>query len=86
MHSRIMPTVLGLVAEIEWELIALRTREALAKRKVEGKPLGRPKGQQAAQLNFNAMGAEIRAYLAKRISKRATIKLVEYTPSTLYEK
>ena len=42
MQSRITATVLGLAAEIERELIVLRTTEALAKRKAEGKTLGRP--------------------------------------------
>jgi DNA invertase Pin-like site-specific DNA recombinase len=36
--SRITATVLGLAAEIEREFIALRTREALAKRRADGKP------------------------------------------------
>ncbi|MEH2220530.1 MAG: recombinase family protein [Nostoc sp.] len=40
MQSRITATVLGLAAEIERELIVLRTTEALAKRKAEGKTLG----------------------------------------------
>jgi hypothetical protein len=37
-------TVLGLAAEIEQEIIALRIRETLAKRKADGQPLGPPKG------------------------------------------
>jgi hypothetical protein len=41
--SHITATVLGLAAEIAQEFIALRTRAALAKRKAERKPLGRPK-------------------------------------------
>ena len=43
MQARITATVLGLAAEIEWELISQRTIEALARRKASGKPLGRPK-------------------------------------------
>ena len=45
MQSRITSTVLGLAAEIEREFISLRTTEALALRKAEGKPLGRPPGR-----------------------------------------
>ena len=42
--SRITATVLGLAAEIERELISIRTKEALAKWKASGKPLGRHLG------------------------------------------
>ena len=35
--------VLLMASEIERELISQRTKEALAKRESEGKPLGRPK-------------------------------------------
>jgi DNA invertase Pin-like site-specific DNA recombinase len=85
MQSRITATVLGLAAEIERELISVRTSEALAKRKAEGKPLGRPKGQQSVRLKLDAREAEIRNYLAKGISKRSIAKLVECSPSTLYD-
>ncbi len=85
MQSRIAATVLGLAAEIERELISLRTSEALAKRKAEGKPLGRPKGSRSARLKLDAKEAEIRGYLAKGINKRSIAKLVDCAPSTLYE-
>ena len=52
-------------------------REALAKRKAEGKPLGRPKGKPAARLKLDAQEAFIRSYPAKGISKLAIAKLVE---------
>ncbi len=42
--SKIISMVLVMAAEIERELISQRTKEALALRKAEGKPLGRPKG------------------------------------------
>jgi DNA invertase Pin-like site-specific DNA recombinase len=67
LNSRIAATVLGLAAEIERELIAARTREALAKRKAEGKPLGRPRGARSARLKLDAHADEIRGYLAKGI-------------------
>ena len=84
MSSRITATVLGLAAEIERELISLRTTEALAKRKAAGKTLGRPKGRQSASLKLDAKEQEIRMYLAKGISKRSIAKLVDCAPSTLY--
>jgi DNA invertase Pin-like site-specific DNA recombinase len=82
--SRITATVLGLAAEIERELISLRTSEALAKRKAAGKPLGRPKGRQSTKLKLDAKAQEIQMYLDKGISKRSIAKLVDCAPSTLY--
>lgn len=84
MPSRITATVLGLAAEIERELISLRTSEALAKRKAAGKPLGRPKGRQSAKLKLDSKATEIQRYLEKGISKRSIAKLVDCAPSTLY--
>ena len=85
LQSRIAATVLGLAAEIERELISLRTKEALAKRKAEGKHLGRPKGRQSASLKLDAKESEIRIYLDKGISKRSIAKLLDCSPSTLYD-
>lgn len=85
MQRRIAATVLGLAAEIEREFISLRTTEALAKRKAEGKALGRPKGRQSASLKLDPKEAEIRTYLAKGISKRSIAKLLDCSPSTLYD-
>ena len=85
MQSRITATVLELAAEIERELISQRTSEALARRKAAGKPLGRPKGRTATSLKLDPKEAEIRGYLAKGISKRSIAKLVECSPSTLYD-
>ncbi len=82
--SRITATVLGKAAEIERELISLRTKEALAKRKAAGKPLGRPKGRQSAKLKLDPRKQEIQMYLDKGISKRSIAKLVDCAPSTLY--
>src|SRR3989454_10830277 len=85
LHSRIAATVLGLAAEIERELIAARTREALAKRRAEGKTLGRPRGAKSARLKLDTHADEIRRYVAKGISKRSIAKLVGCAESTLYD-
>ena len=66
-----------MAAEIERELISMRTTEALAKRKAAGKTLGRPKGKQSAKLKLDAREQEIKMYLAKGISKRSIAKLGE---------
>ena len=85
MQARITATVPGLAAEIERELISQRPIEALARRKVSGKPLGRLKGRKATSLKLDHNETEIRGYLAKGISKRSIAKLVECSPSTLYD-
>ena len=43
-NSKVLCFAFGLVAEIERNLISMRTKEALAVRKAEGKTLGRKKG------------------------------------------
>lgn len=44
MNSKIIVTLFSLFAELERDLISLRTKEALASKKREGKILGKPKG------------------------------------------
>ena len=84
LNSRITATVLGLAAEIEREFISMRTKEALAKRKAEGMVLGRPKGK-AKKVKLDKHSKDIKKYLELGISKRAICKLVDCSPSTLYE-
>ncbi len=43
--SIITSTIFALVAQLERDLISLRTKEALQSRKAKGLPLGRPKGK-----------------------------------------
>jgi len=49
----ITSTVFALVAQIERELISLRTREALQSKKIAGIKLGRPKGKGKSKLDEN---------------------------------
>ncbi|WP_341763545.1 recombinase family protein [Candidatus Tisiphia endosymbiont of Beris chalybata] len=83
-QSTITATILGLAAQIEREFISSRTKEALAKLKQDGIKLGRPKGQ-AQLLKLDNCRDEILKYLKKGINKRAISKLIECSPSTLYE-
>jgi DNA invertase Pin-like site-specific DNA recombinase len=84
MQATITATVLGLAAQIEREFISARTKEALSKRKQDGMKLGRPKGE-ANILKLDAFHDEITGYLKKGINKRAISKLIECSPSTLYQ-
>jgi DNA invertase Pin-like site-specific DNA recombinase len=83
--SRITATVLGLAAEIEREFISARTTEALARRKAEGKPLGRPKGSKAKKVRLDEYRDLILSYLKKGVSKLSIAKIIGCSPSTLYE-
>lgn len=84
LNSKITATVLGLAAEIERDFISMRTKEALAKLKADGKKLGRPPGK-ATKLLLDKREAEIKGYLKKGISKRAISKLLDCSETTLYE-
>lgn len=84
MQSTITATILGLVAQIEREFISSRTKEALQKRKMDGVILGRPKGQ-SDTLKLDAFRDEITGYFKKGINKRDIARLVECSPSTLYQ-
>lgn len=49
LNSKVLGFAFGLVAEIERSLISMRTKEALARLKAEGKHLGRPFGSLSRQ-------------------------------------
>lgn len=49
--ATVTSTIFALVAQIERELISLRTREALHARKIAGVKLGRPKGKGKSKLD-----------------------------------
>src|SRR5205085_6487026 len=52
MNSKIVITLFSLFAELERDLISLRTKEALAAKKTQGITLGKPKGTvQASQFD-----------------------------------
>jgi len=83
LQATITATMLGLAAQIEREFIAARTKEALARRKAQGLPLGRPKGP-AARVKLDSSQDLIVAYLHKGVSKRSIARILECSPSTLY--
>lgn len=51
-QSKVLAFAFGLSAEIERDLISSRTKEALARKKSEGKVLGRPKGKKMGSENM----------------------------------
>jgi len=81
-QSHITLTVLGLAAQIERDLIAARTKEALAQRKAEGVKLGRPKGKGKSKLDKHR--ATIFELLDKKVSKASVAKIVGCTYPNLH--
>jgi len=67
-QSKVLAFAFGLSAEIERNLISQRTKEALARRKAEGKILGRRPGK-AAKVRLSGHEKEIREMLEAGISK-----------------
>ena len=66
-QSKVLAFAFSLAAEIERELISQRTKEALAKRKAEGKKLGRPKGSYSSKLD------DKREYIKELLDKGVSI-------------
>jgi len=70
-QSKVLAFAFGLSAEIERDLISQRTKEALARRRAEGKILGRPSGSKSSKVKLSGNEKEIRALLARQFSKSA---------------
>ena len=76
--------MLVLVRHIESDFVAKRTTEALAKRREQGLPLGRPKGRKNKSLKLDKYRGEIQQYLDLGVSKASIAKLIKCYPQTLY--
>jgi DNA invertase Pin-like site-specific DNA recombinase len=74
MSSKILTMVFSIVGEIERELISQRTKEALARRKASGLPLGRPKGSFGVS-KLDKHEEEIRQLAKHGVSKSAMARI-----------
>ena len=83
MQTKVMVTMFGLFAEIERDLISMRTKEGLAAAKASGKKLGRPKGI-LGKSKLDGREDEIRELLALDISKASIAKITGVDRATLY--
>jgi len=70
-QSKVLAFAFGLSAEIERDLISQRTKEALARKRAEGKVLGRPQGAKSARLKLSGNEKDIMALFDKQFSKSA---------------
>jgi len=83
LHTKVMVTLCGLLAEIELELSSLRTKEALAAARAAGKRLGRPPGRRGTS-TLDGKEAEIRRLLTLHVSQASIAKITGVDRSTLY--
>lgn len=81
LQSKVMTMVLCMVAEIERELISLRTKEALASKRQQGIKLGRPKGPGKSKLD--AKIEEIKTLYKKGVSVTSLSKIYDCSWPTM---
>jgi len=82
LQSKVFAMAFSIAAEIERELISQRTKEALRRRKAEGKPLGRPKGSRSSSLD--KYYDEIKELLEKGVSISSIAKIIGKSYPTVY--
>ncbi len=84
-QSKVLAFAFGLSAEIERNLISQRTKEALNRKKAEGKHLGRKAGCKPSQKHYIPYknDGDIRTLLAQGISLKEIAELLEINYKTL---
>jgi len=81
-QSKTMRTLLGLFAEIERDLISMRTKEGLKAVREKGVKLGRPKGSRSSKLDKHEK--KIIEWLKLGVPKKLIAKKLKVHPQTLY--
>jgi DNA invertase Pin-like site-specific DNA recombinase len=81
--SKVLAFAFSLSAEIERSMISSRTKEALARKKSEGKRLGRPKGSYAKETKLTGKEQAIQELLSKRVSHSAIARILGVNRGTL---
>ena len=78
MNSKIITTLFSLFAELERDLISLRTKEALASKKSQGVQLGKPKGT-IQKSKFDKDVLKIKELLSMGLSVRKIATFLGYS-------
>jgi putative DNA-invertase from lambdoid prophage Rac len=81
--SKVLAFAFSLSAEIERAMISSRTKEALARKKSEGKRLGRPKGRLSSVTKLSGTEDLIREYLQKKIPQTVIARLLNVNRLTV---
>lgn len=84
-QSKVLAFAFGLSAKIERNLISQRTKEALARKKAEGKVLGRPKGSKNTHKKLFGKEQIIKKSLSNGMSKSLLAKKLNVSRNTLYQ-
>lgn len=80
--ATVTSTIFALVAQIERELISMRTKEALHARKIAGVKLGRPRGKGKSKLDIHRN--DILTLISLGVPKTLIAKQFNTTTSNLY--
>ena len=76
LNSKVLAFAFSLSAEIERAMISQRTKEALARKRSEGKRLGRPKGALSKTTKLTGKDAVIQDLLAKQVGVSAIARIL----------
>jgi len=79
--TKTMITMFSLFAEVERDLISIRTKTGLMRAKAEGKLIGRPKGRGKSKLDGKE--DEIKELLGKQVSRASISKIMNVSWPTL---
>ena len=81
-QTKVMVTMFGLFAEIEWDLISERTKEGIATARAKGKIIGRPKGS-IGKSKLDGRESEIRLLLERAVGITSIAKIMEVSRTAL---
>lgn len=84
-QSKVLAFAFGLSAEIERNLISMRTKEALARARAEGRAVGRPKGalQQQEAYKVHSQDALIRQLVSEGVSLNKISSMIHVSRGTV---
>lgn len=84
-QSKVLAFAFGIAAEIERDMISQRTKEALARKRMEGVILGRPKGRRTSpdKLKLSGKTVLINGLLNEGVSQRKIANICKVDRNTL---